>query len=157
MRIGIVRSVMVAICAPAFPTEYSLSASDPLTSSTQHRLKSANKRTPASHQLQPHSPTTSTKWHCTTFPAPKKLSKMPKLTSRQRSSLPYFLISKVAAEPKSQSKPSCNYLHWEATYIQLNNAAMLKLYQGFPNPFPPIEHLQQHPSFCLWESRNLPP
>ena len=42
---------MVANCARAVPTEYSLSASDPLTSSTLHLLKSANKRTPASHQL----------------------------------------------------------------------------------------------------------
>ena len=43
--------MMVANCARAVPTEYSLSASDPLTSSTLHLLKSANKRTPASHQL----------------------------------------------------------------------------------------------------------
>ena len=92
MRIGIGGSVMVAICRKPFPPNIRRQPLIRLLPPLNTGLKSANKRTLASHQLHPHSATTSTKRLAQPFLLlKKKAQKMSKLTSK--AALPAAIFS----------------------------------------------------------------
>ena len=130
MRIGIVRIVMLANCRRVVPTEYSSSASDPLTSSS---TQFENCQQPVISCIPTHQP-------------------LPQSAIAQSFLLPKKILKNLKAEESSAALPK------EAIpTTSTEKAAYNPMLAVMPKFEGSIQYLQQHQSLCLLESRNLPP
>ena len=139
MRIGIVRIVMLANCRRVVPTEYSSSASDPLTSSS---TQFENCQQPVISCIPTHQPLPQSAI-AQSFLLPKKIQK--NLKAEESSAA--LSIAKYLKTVRKEAIPTTSTE--KAAYNPM--LAVMPKFEGS------IQYLQQHQSLCLLESRNLPP